>query len=364
MARNPADRFSSAAELRRALSPADSGAHLWGAPTERTTRKKMPLVAGAVGLALVAAIAILSMRADSTPSSSADRLVVFPFTVGGDQSLAYLGEGMVDLLSRNLDGAEGLRTVDAGTVLTALEAHDGSAVDDQVYRQVAGRVGGGAYVSGSVYAVGGQVRMQARWRAVADAGETPVISAEGPASDVFGVIDELASRLLASRGRHASRLIETAAITTRSVEALKAFVSAEQALRQGPQFVDSAIAGFARATEVDSTFALAYYRQAVAADWNGRRAVAARASRQALAHAERLADKDRRLLAAYAAFRSGNVEEAERSYRELIRDYPDDLEAQFQLADLMVAYNPLRGRPLDEPRQIFERILAYDPGFL
>jgi tetratricopeptide (TPR) repeat protein len=271
---------------------------------------------------------------------------------------------MVDLLSRNLDGAEGLRTVDAGTVLTALAAHDGAAVNEQVYRSVAGRVGGGAYVSGSVYAVSGQVRMQARWRSVEDTVETGVISADGPATNVFSVIDELASRLLASRGRRASRLIETAAITTRSIEALKAFVSAEHTLRRGPQFVDSAIAGFRHATEIDSSFALAYYRQAVAADWNGRRAEAARASRQAMAHSERLADRDRRLLTAYAAFRAGAADDAERSYREIVRDYPDDLEAQFQLADLMVIHNPLRGRALDEPRQIFERVLAYDPGFL
>ena len=363
LARNPADRFSSAVELRRALSPTDSGAHLWGTPPQQTRRRTV-LLAGAAVAALVAAVSFLSLRAGSGPPSAADRLVVFPFTVAGDESLAYLGEGMVDLLSRNLDGAEGLRTVDAGTVLTALAAHDGSAVNEQVYRSVAGRVGGGAYVSGSVYAVSGQVRMQARWHSVEDTVETGVISADGPATNVFSVIDELASRLLASRGRRASRLVETAAITTRSIEALKAFVSAEHTLRRGPQFVDSAIAGFRRATEIDSSFALAYYRQAVAADWNGRRAEAARASRQAMAHSERLADRDRRLLAAYAAFRAGAADDAERSYREIVRDYPDDLEAQFQLADLMVIYNPLRGRALDEPRQIFERVLAYDPGFL
>ncbi|HEX6314000.1 MAG TPA: protein kinase [Gemmatimonadaceae bacterium] len=363
LARNPADRFRSATELRRALSPTDSGAHLWGTAAS-VPRKRAVLPAAALVMLLVA-VALFSLLTGRGSSSTADRLVVFPFTVGGDESLAYLGEGMVDLLSRNLDGAEGLRTVDAGTVLTALAAHDGDALSDQVYRTVAGRVGGGAYVSGSVYAVGGQVRMQARWRSLeGSVDETPVISAEGPATNVFGVIDELTKSLLASRGRNASGLVETAAITTRSVEALKAFVSAEHTLRRGPQFVDSAMAGFKRATEVDSTFALAYYRQAVAADWNGRRAIAARASRQALAHAGRLGDKDRRLLAAYAAYRSGAADEAERSYREIIRDYPDDLEAQFQLADLMVTYNPVRGRPLDEPRQIFERVLAYDPGFL
>jgi hypothetical protein len=47
-----------------------------------------------------------------------------------------------------------------------------------------------------------------------------------------------------------------------------------------------------------------------------------------------------------------------------VRDYPDDLEAEFQLADLLTNYNPLRGRSQDEARELFDRILAWDPGFL
>jgi hypothetical protein len=58
------------------------------------------------------------------------------------------------------------------------------------------------------------------------------------------------------------------------------------------------------------------------------------------------------------------VDSAESFYRGLLRDYPDDLEAQFQLADLLYQYNPLRGRPRLEARELFDAVLAYDPGFL
>ena len=47
-----------------------------------------------------------------------------------------------------------------------------------------------------------------------------------------------------------------------------------------------------------------------------------------------------------------------------MRDYPDDLEAEFQLADLLVNYSPLQGRSQAEARDLFDRVLAYDPGFL
>ena len=41
-----------------------------------------------------------------------------------------------------------------------------------------------------------------------------------------------------------------------------------------------------------------------------------------------------------------------------------DLEAAFQLADLLAWYNPLRGRSQAEPLELFQRVLGFDPGFL
>ena len=35
-----------------------------------------------------------------------------------------------------------------------------------------------------------------------------------------------------------------------------------------------------------------------------------------------------------------------------------------QLADVLFQYNPLRGRPRGEARDLFDRVLAFDPGFL
>ena len=114
----------------------------------------------------------------------------------------------------------------------------------------------------------------------------------------------------------------------------------------------------------DSTFALAHYRLAVASGWQGRQELARAATAAALRHSDRLAERDRRLLQAYDRYRRGAVIEAEQDFRSLVRDYPDDLEAEFQLADLLVNYAPLQGRSQSEARDLFERVLAYDPGFL
>jgi serine/threonine-protein kinase len=294
-------------------------------------------------------------------------LAVLPFSVLGDSAFAYLGEGIVDLLARNLDGTGDLRTVDPGTVLSAL-GRDGSPSGSAArYRAVARRVGAGIYLVGTVHAIAGRLRFQASlYDATADSPAEALsqLLVEGENTDVLALVDQLAARLLVDRGAAPGRFFETATLTTGSLQALKTYLTAEQMLRSGPGAIDSALAGFQRAVAEDTTFALAWYRLAVAAGWQGRQEMAAAAAAAALRHSARLADRDRRLLEAYGAYRSGSVEQAEQGFRSLVRDYPDDLEAEFQLADLLTNYNPLRGRSQDEARELFDRILAWDPGFL
>jgi TolB-like protein len=295
------------------------------------------------------------------------RLAVLPFPVRGDTTFGYLGDGIVDLLSRNLDGAGTLRTVDPGTVLSALGRDRSGSVDADRYRAVARRVGAGLYLVGTVHAIGGRLRIQASLYSAAANDPGVALSQlveEGETGDVYGVVDRLAAQLLVDRGEAPGPLFETATLTTRSLAALKSYLTAEQRLRSGPQGLDSALAGLQRAVSEDSTFALAYYRLAVAAGWQGRHEVAASATRAALRHSDRLAERDRRLLRAYDRYRDGAVVQAEQEFRGLVRDYPDDLEAEFQLADLLSYYNPLAGRSQSEAREVFDRVLAYDPGFL
>ena len=364
MARSPADRFRTAAQFTEALGVV--------APPGRSRIERRPrwIFPVAVGLLLVAALAwgFLRPRSGSSIPLSDSRLAVFPFAVRAADTHAYLGEGIVDLLSRNLDGFEGLRTVDPGTVLSAVGKSGSGPLDSDRARSVARRVGAGLYVTGSVHAAGQQLRIQAQLYDATNgnAGEAVAqASVDGSGGDVFLLMDQLASRLIVAttpRGA-AHRLIETAARTTTSLPALKEYLNAEAALRAGNK--DTAIAGFRRALDQDSTFALAYYRLAVAAGWHDRQQdLATWATARALAVSDRMVERDRRLLSAYAAFRHGAADSAEAFYRGLLRDYPDDLEAQFQLADLLYQYNPLRGRPRPEARELFDAVLAYDPGFL
>ena len=103
-------------------------------------------------------------------------------------------------------------------------------------------------------------------------------------------------------------------MTTRSLAALKLYLDAERNLRAAQY--DSAIAGFQRAIEADSSFALAHYRLAVAGLFVGRMGLIEPAIERALALAQRLIERDRRLLAAFAALVRGKPDQAEQQYRD------------------------------------------------
>jgi TolB-like protein len=375
LARNAADRFATARDFARAITAETTAPGPGVSPraTPALWRRAPKALVGALVLTLALGLAWIVYRraAPAVAPVSASRLAVLPFAVRGSGSFSYLAEGMVDLLSRDLDGAGDLRTVDAGTILTAAAQNDRDGVlDVERGRTVARRVGAGLYVLGSVHAVGGRVRIQAALYDGADAspGAETQATVEGDSARLFELVDRLSAQLMVKRGKGpVTRLAETAAITTRSLVALKAYLDGERRLRAAslqPARIDSAITMFQQAITEDSTFALAQYRMAVAAGWANRPAMATVAAGRALTLSDRLTERDRRLLTAYVHFRRGAANSAERQYRAILHDYPDDLEALFQLADVLYNYNPLRGRPRGEARELFTQVLDLDPGFL
>jgi hypothetical protein len=102
----------------------------------------------------------------------------------------------------------------------------------------------------------------------------------------------------------------------------------------------------------------------VAAAWSSREALIRPNTARAVRLGSRLSARDQRLLGSFAALAAGKPDEAERGYRGVLQDYPDDLEAQWQLATLLYVYNPLRGRPIAESQPVFDGIVKLDPEFL
>ena len=370
LARSPADRFATGRDFVRAISEAltSAPATTLPRPAAPAPRRRSPkALAGALLLTLALGLAWIAFRRSATDLPPAHtQLAVLPFSVPGAGAFVYLVEGMVDLLSRNLNGVGAQVTVDPGRVMSALRGGEERGVQDAGRgRDIARRLGAGRYIIGSVHAAGGHLRIQAQLYQQDSGAVRPIaqVAVEGDSTALFDLVDELSAQLLVRGGQgQGARLAQTAALTTGSLPALKVYLDAERNLRAAR--FDSAVAGFQLAVGLDTSFALAHYRLAVAAMWTGRMGLLAPAMTRALALADRLGERDRRLLSAFAELVRGAPDLAERQYREILEAFPEDLEARFQLANVLYNYNAPRGRPPAEAGEQYSRVLEVDPEFL
>jgi tetratricopeptide (TPR) repeat protein len=224
---------------------------------------------------------------------------------------------------------------------------------------IAAHFGAGLFVMGDVVEVGGRLQLAAAlyrshdWTAaVAEA------SAEG--EEPFALVDDVATQLLAGvEGGPGARVRRIAAVTTSSLPAFRAYLEGEAAFRVFN--FQAAFDAFQRAVTVDTLYAMAYYRLSVAAEWLTRAEDAQQAAEKALRYADRLSQRDRQLLEAFRAWRRGEHGAAERGYRAIVGTYPTDVEAWFQLGEVLNHSNPVHGRSFAEARESFEQVLAFEP---
>ncbi len=336
-------------------------------PGSSARRAPLAMRLGLTGfvLALVIVAGFLYTRSrepaiEEIPISS-DVVAIMPFGVAGSPEAEYLSEGMVTLLSTKLDGAGELRSVDARALLGFVERSTDGVSDAETASRIARRFGAGLFVLGDVVEAEGRIRITATLYELGDRDtELGRGSVEGTADEVFQLVDQVASELLAGlSGGPGARVTRIATVTTSSLPALRAYLEGEAALRRG-QFEVAEVA-FARAIAADSAFALAHYRLSVAAEWLTRTELAQEAAERAFQYSGRLSDRDHRLLEAFHEWRRGDADLAENVYRSHVGTYPDDVEAWFQLGEVLFHYNSVRGRPVTESAEAFRQVLRWEP---
>lgn len=326
------------------------------------TRSRFPrwtLAAAGLALTLGASGYALERIRDSSADAS-PTIAVLPFQVRGSRDLDYLREGMSDMLSIGVDGAAGLQSADPRAVIARVRKDGDSDIDADEARNIAREVGAGLYITGSVIEVGGQLRITAE---LYDRdGRVRAHAESGPADKgkLFDLVDDLSRSLLADADPSAQTLNGLAARTTRSLPALRSYLTGERELRAGRHV--AALDAFREAVSEDSAFALAYYRLSSAGRWTTEYQLAEEATDKAVRYDESLPPYARRLLDAATAMRDGNYARSESLYVASTRSRPGDAETWFGLGDLYYHYNALRGRSKREARRPFERALALDPG--
>jgi DNA-binding SARP family transcriptional activator/TolB-like protein len=326
---------------------------------------------GLVGaVALVASLALVrnaylgqsdASAPDLAGGDPALRVAVLPFAYSGGEEYEYLGASLASLVSTMIDGVGGLRTVHPPAVAGIASRLDSEDFGGNRPREIAERAGARHYVTAEVVELGGRLRIDGRLHSLDEQSEIgAVASVEGEADEFFALLDRLGRRLLLGLVGTDREYHGVAARTTDSLSALKAYLDGVAKRRRFA--FDSAVVSFRTATEIDSTFALAWYGWGVAAawiipEWEAGVAAAARAIR----HSENLPIRIQRVIRANAEILNGNGLEAERLSRLILADYPDDVQAWWLLA-WSGSFYPFYGRPMREVRMAAMRAYRLDPN--
>lgn len=287
------------------------------------------------------------------------RVAVAPFEYRGVEDRAYLGPALAELVGQRIDGAGGVRVADPHTVSAEL-ARRGTLTPDLASSGLLRALRVESWVRGSVVATADGIEVHA-WIHGPDGERRREASASATGErTVFDAVDELAAELLAALAPDGGGLLAPAGRpATRSLEALRSYLRGEESF-QALRFADAATA-YREAVQHDSTFALAHYRLSRALDWLDGGPEVLEAQARAVAHADRLPDRTRRLLHAYSAFWERDMAVGLAEFEALTADYPLDAEAWFQLGDARFHGVPRLGGPVDESGEPFERALELRP---
>lgn len=290
----------------------------------------------------------------------ADVIAVLPFTASGD-AVEVLREGMVDLLSKDLDGVGGIRVVDPRSTLSLWRRAGGAeGLDLKASLNVGRALQAGSILTGSVVAAGDEVRMIADLIGV-DGQKLADAQASGQADSVLPLVDQLSTDLLRDiwKARAPIPSMHVAAITSSVPGALRAYLRGEHFYRRSQW--DSAAAAFEDAVQLDSTFALAHFRLGMSSGWlEFLGSPSAREHAQAAVRfAARLPPRERMLMEAQELHEAGNPAALD-TLTQYVRKYPDDADGWQYLGDVQFHASPFVGEPYGSAGPAFDRAIALD----
>jgi tetratricopeptide (TPR) repeat protein len=322
-----ADRFATAGEFV-AAAEGDGGSS--AQPSRRRKWFRERIVALAAVLAIVLGGTAYLLRPPAGGAEADPRLVaVLPFRVAGvGPELAWLREGLVDLLAIKLGGEGPLRAVAPASVLGTWRASSSEPALDAALRH-ARDLGAGYMLQGSVVGTARRVTLSAVLIPVERSTSQTNASVEGPIDSLSSLVDMLAAKILGmGAGTESARL---ASLTTTSLPAIRAYLAGRGAFREGR--LNDAFDQFNDAIDLDSTFGLAALELVHTSIWTGPEHEAVeRARRFALAGRNQLGRGDRALLDIWTRPLS-NLPEHFRGWSAAADAYPDRAEIWYQLGD-------------------------------
>jgi serine/threonine protein kinase/tetratricopeptide (TPR) repeat protein len=348
MAKDPRKRYPNAAlvasDLRQMARELEYSSY---SGQVRTLRKEPRYTWRSVAVALGALLALGWFASSLTgPSHEGAKVedqydvavMYFEDLTGGPKD-EKTGRVVSELLTTDLSQSPSLRVLSSQRLYDIMKqlgkAPSGATIDQSVATEVARRAGALNMITGTIAQSGDRTRIAVNLIDVASGRVVRAEQVEG--RDLFTMVDSVSARLhqqmavLLPDVDEQRPLRPVAEATTSNVHAYKHYINGLDAYHSLEW--DSALSQFDSAIALDSNFALAYLRAAIASFSSNR---AARGfqyvgfGRHAL-QSDLLPARESLLVAAFVHLADNQMRDAIEGFQSLIQRYPDDKEAYFWL---------------------------------
>jgi TolB-like protein len=354
LAKDPATRPQSAREMIAALDAVATPARAISASAPVVGRRTLVAAGALVAIVAAGVFALRSRTGTATAApvtEGADLIAVMPLSAVSDTSLARLGQDIVVTLSANLDGVGSLRTVDAATLLMrARRLPSPLPLGDA--RAAARDLGARSVVTGTLINQGDRVLASVALHRVGSDSAIAKATALAAPHDIAALTDSLTWGILRQvwqRGTPPSPVL--AGLTTRSVDALRAFLDGERHFQRLE--VSAAEKDYGHAFELDSNFAQAYLRYEYVRSYAGN-PTDAHAHARLLALKDRLPERERSWVEAFEKPLPVPADVAR--WDSLALRYPDYPPILMQAADPIIHSGPFYGIPIGRARPYLDRL--------
>jgi len=311
------------------------------APKSRISKTTRLLIPAAVIVIATTALILKPWQFEVRPTQEAvadgNRLAIMYFdNLADPQDGRRLGEIATNLLITDLSESRYVQVVSSQRLYDILKllGHEGEKkIDPGVASQIAKKAKAKWMLHGSILRTDPQIVITAQLLDVSSGTSVATQRINGePGEDIFTLVDKLTVEIKSDLSLPEDALTEpdrpVADVTTHSPEAYRHYIEGVE-LGFKHYFADAERA-LRKAVELDSTFAMAYYRLAGLRSGAERRESAAKALR----FSENVSHKEKLTIEGFHAFTNADPVTAIEKVKEIVKRYPDDKEAHHNLGYL------------------------------
>jgi len=248
-----------------------------------------------------------------------------------------LGEIVTNLLITGLSESQYLKVVSSQRlydILKLLGREGEKRIDKNMATQVATKAGVKWMLLGSILQVKPRIEITTQ---LVDVGNGEIKSSQRitgeKEQDVFSLVDKLTVEIKKGFSlpvsAHQEKEPSVAKVTTHSQEAYRYFL---EGIDYGYKlYFAEAERSFNKALELDSTFAMAYYRLAATKDYEGDTRAARESISKAAKYTDKITQKEKLYIEGFEAYLKGDYPQAIKVLKKIVESYPDEKDAFWRL---------------------------------